>query len=51
MERKNKTISIRISKQLKDACEKMAANEHRSITNLIEVMIRERAEKSGVKIK
>jgi hypothetical protein len=42
-------LSVRIDPDLKAAAEKVAALEHRSITNLIETLLLERCQKHKIK--
>lgn len=47
---KTATLTIRVDPNLKEALRSAAQAEHRSIANMIEVMIREHCEKSGIAI-
>lgn len=47
---KTATLSFRIEPGLKEALRAAAEQEHRSIANMVEVMIREYCAKSGVEI-
>jgi hypothetical protein len=47
---KTATLTIRVNPNLKEALRAAARAEHRSIANMIEVMIREQCEKSGITI-
>ncbi len=47
---KTATLTIRVEPSLKDALRSAAEAEHRSIANMIEVMIREHCEKKGIAI-
>jgi hypothetical protein len=44
-------MSIRIDSALKEAAQKVATLEHRSLTNLIEILLLERCKKHSVKVK
>lgn len=45
---KTATLTFRIEPNLKDAVRAAAGREHRSIANMIEVMIRDYCERAGV---
>lgn len=47
---KTATLTIRVDPNLKEALRAAAQAEHRSIANMIEVMIREHCEKNGIAI-
>jgi hypothetical protein len=47
---KTATLTIRVDPNLKEALRSAAQAEHRSIANMIEVMIREHCEKNGIAI-
>lgn len=47
---KTATLSFRIEPGLKDALRAAAEQEHRSIANMVEVMIREYCGRAGVEI-
>ncbi|MEJ6121099.1 ribbon-helix-helix protein, CopG family [Vibrio sp. 2-Bac 85] len=47
---KTATLTIRVEPSLKEALRNVAQAEHRSIANMIEVMIREHCEKNGIAI-
>ena len=47
---KTATLTIRVDPSLKEALRAAAQAEHRSIANLIEVMIREHCEKNSIAI-
>ncbi|WP_439503552.1 ribbon-helix-helix protein, CopG family [Methylophaga sp.] len=47
---KTATLTIRVEPTLKKALRAAAQAEHRSIANMIEVIIREHCEKSGIAI-
>lgn len=47
---KTATLSFRIEPGLKDALRAAAEQEHRSIANMVEVMIREYCGRTGVEI-
>ena len=44
------TLNLRISPALKDAVREAAAREHRSVANMVEVLIRRHCEDSGIPI-
>lgn len=47
---KTATLTVRLDPSLKEAIRAAAQAEHRSIANMIEVMIREHCEKNGIAI-
>ncbi len=47
---KTATLNLRIDPVLKQAVREAAAKEHRSIANLVEVLIRQHCESSGIQI-
>lgn len=47
---KTATLNLRIDPLLKDALRTVALQEHRSIANMVEVMIREHCESKGISI-
>jgi hypothetical protein len=47
---KTSTLTFRIAPDLKDALRTAAEREHRSIANMVEVMIRDYCRRSGVNI-
>lgn len=47
---KTATLTIRVEPSLKEALRAAAKEEHRSIANMIEVLIREYCEKNGIAI-
>ncbi len=47
---KTATLTMRVEPNLKEALRTAAQAEHRSIANMIEVMIREHCEKNGIAI-
>jgi hypothetical protein len=47
---KNKTLAIRTTAKIKDLLRKAAEREHRSIANMVEVLIREYCGRNGIKI-
>lgn len=48
---KTATLTLRLTPELKEALKTAAYNEHRSIANMIEVLIREHCVKQGIDIK
>ena len=44
------TLNLRISPALKDAVREAAAREHRSVANMVEVLIRRHCKDSGIPI-
>ena len=48
--RKIATLNLRIDPFIKEAVKQAATQEHRSIANLIEVLIREHCERVGISI-
>ena len=51
MARKTDKLAIRIEPSIKEALREVAEQEHRSISNMIEFLIRDHCRKSGVTIK
>lgn len=49
MERRTETLNLRVTSELKELVRLAAEREHRSISNLIEVLVREYCTKHGVK--
>jgi hypothetical protein len=47
---KTATLNLRIDPNLKEAIRIAAKNEHRSIANIVEVLIREHCERVGIPI-
>lgn len=47
---KTATLNLRINPILKDALRTAAMQDHRSVANLVEVMIRDHCEKKGIVI-
>lgn len=47
---KTATLTFRIEPQLKEALREAAVREHRSIANMVEVLIRDYCEKNGINI-
>lgn len=47
---KTGTLTFRIDPRLKEALRMAASREHRSIANMIEVLIREHCEQHGIEI-
>lgn len=48
--RKSVTLNLRIDPVIRDAAKRAAEKEHRSVANLIEVLIRERCRALGIKV-
>lgn len=48
---KTATLTVRVEPSLKDALRAAAQSEHRSIANMIEVLIKEHCEKIGIPFK
>lgn len=44
------TLNLRIQPGLKDAVREAAAREHRSVANMIEILIRRHCQQSGIAI-
>ena len=44
------TLNLRISPALKDAVREAAAREHRSVANMVEVLIRRHCKDSGIPV-
>ena len=44
------TLNLRISPSLKDAVKQAAAREHRSVANMVEMLIRRHCDASGIEI-
>ncbi|MEN9543288.1 MAG: hypothetical protein RLZZ598_121 [Pseudomonadota bacterium] len=49
MERRTETLNLRVTSELKELVRLAAEREHRSISNLIEVLVRDYCTKHGVK--
>lgn len=47
---KTATLTLRIDPQIKEALRAVAENQHRSIANMIEVLVRDYCKQSGVAI-
>ena len=47
---KNATLNLRISPAIKRAVRQAAAQEHRSVANMVEVLIRRHCEDTGIDI-
>jgi len=47
---KTTTLTFRIEPELKDALREAADREHRSIANMVEVLIRDYCERNGISI-
>lgn len=47
---KTATLTIRVEPHLKEALRAAAQSEHRSVANMVEVMIREHCEKNNIAI-
>ena len=48
--RKTATLNLRVDPAIKEAVREAALHEHRSVANLIEVLIRRRCEELGIPI-
>jgi hypothetical protein len=44
------TLNLRIDPSIKDAVREAAAQEHRSVANMVEVLIRRHCDQSGITI-
>lgn len=44
------TLNLRINPAIKDAVREAAAKEHRSVANMVEVLIRRHCDQSGISI-
>lgn len=44
------TLNLRISPTIKDAVREAAAREHRSVANMVEVLIRRHCDQAGIQI-
>lgn len=44
------TLNLRIDPAIKDAIREAAAQEHRSVANMVEVLIRRHCDQSGISI-
>lgn len=49
MDRRTETLNLRVTSELKELVRLAAEREHRSISNLIEVLVRDYCTKHGVK--
>ncbi len=47
---KSTTLTLRIDPDMKEALRTAAAQEHRSITNMVEVLIRDYCQRTGITI-
>jgi len=47
---KSSTLTLRIDPKFKDSLRVAAGNEHRSIANMVEVLIRDYCERNGITI-
>lgn len=47
---KTATLTFRIEPELKEALRSAAAREHRSIANMVEILIRDYCERNGISI-
>lgn len=50
MEQKTETLNLRVSPELKVLVRVAAAQDHRSISNFIEVLVREHCDRLGISI-
>lgn len=50
MERRTETLNLRVTSELKELVRLAAEREHRSISNLIEVLVRDYCTKHSVKV-
>lgn len=50
MERRTETLNLRVTSELKELVRLAADREHRSISNLIEVLVRDYCSKNDVKV-
>lgn len=50
MERKTKTLNLRVTPELKELVRVAAAHDHRTVSNFIEVLVREHCDRRGVGI-
>lgn len=47
---KSATLTFRVEPELKEALRTAAANEHRSIANMVEILIRDYCSLNGIKL-
>lgn len=47
--RKTEATTLKMTPEVRDLWERCAAEEHRSLTNMFEVMVREHAKRIGIK--
>ena len=47
---KSSTLTLRIDPKFKDSLRVAAANEHRSVANMVEVLIRDYCERNGIPV-
>jgi hypothetical protein len=47
--RKTEATTLKMTPEVRDLWERCAAEEHRSLTNMFEVMVREHAKRAGIK--
>lgn len=48
MERKTETLNLRVSPELKELIRLAAYREHRTLANLVEVLVRKHCEEQGI---
>jgi len=51
MAQKTETLNLRVSPELKELVRVAAAREHRTVANLIEVLVRDHCSRHGVAVK
>jgi hypothetical protein len=48
MERKGDTLFLRVTPELKELVRQAAAKDHRTVSNLVEVLVREHCARQGI---
>jgi len=48
MERKSDTLNLRVTPELKELVRQAATKEHRTVSNLVEVLVREHCTRQGI---
>lgn len=50
MERKTETLNLRVSPELKELIRLAAYREHRTLANLVEVLVRQHCDEQGIQV-
>jgi len=48
MERKSDTLNLRVTPELKELVRQAATKEHRTVSNFVEVLVREHCARQGI---